>query len=252
MRHLMRGVAAVAATWLLLSAAASTATAGGVKALSTYTNSGGTNYTIGFKLNGSNNGNTRSTVVGGDFNTAVYDNVPIMGPPSYSLRTWCADLLHNLSGPPPRDVNISTTSGSVGQTTSDGTALTRNLGAGGWLAKNINATDSIQKAALQIAIWEALYDNDGNLSAGNFILTNANAQIISTAQTYLNQALSAGGGSFAKQSVLFIAYVAGGSQDQIGCIIPEPATVVMSATAGVIFLGVGWRRRRLALAQEQA
>lgn len=244
MRLLIRSLAALFAAWLLLNGAASTASAGGVKALSSYSNAGGTNYTIGFKLQGFNNGKVRSTVVGGDFSTSVWKNIPTTGPPSYSLKTWCVDLLRNLSSPPPRDAVVTTTSGAANQTTSNGTVLTRNIGAAGWLAKNISAGDSIQKAALQIAIWEALYDNDGNLNAGKFILSTADSQIVSAAQTYLSQALAAGGGVFAKSSTLFIKYSKGDSQDQVGNIIPEPTTLVMAATAGIVFLGMGWRRRR--------
>ena len=58
----------------------------------------------------------------------------------------------------------------------------------------------VQAAALQIAIWESLYDNDHNLNTGNFSLVTSNAAytgaaeaslIYGQANTYLNGLFSA-------------------------------------------------------------
>ena len=171
-------------------------------------------------------------------------NKPTSQPPTQQLRTFCVDVLRALSSTP-QSAYLSNENGRIA---ADSLGLKRNIGAAGWLANTYknSANDGVSKAALQLAIWEAIYDNDGNLSTGNFKVLNLstlNSSVKTLAQTYLSAALSAGNGQFAQSLVTFINFK-GCSQDQITCIVPEPASWAMISLAAAGFVGFRIKRRR--------
>jgi len=99
-----------------------------------------------------------------------------------------------------------------------------------------------QAAALQLAIWEALYDSNQDLSAGAFRAT-ATGAILTQAQTYLSALYSS---SYLGSQATWLD-VDGANpnpayrgQDQITHGVPEPSTVLMMAMAGLALI----RRRR--------
>jgi hypothetical protein len=110
-------------------------------------------------------------------------------------------------------------------------------------ASTIHASGTnTQAAALQLAIWEALYDSSQDLTTGAF-RANATGAILTQAQTYLNALYSA---SYLGSQATWLD-VDGTNpnpiyrgQDQITHGVPEPSTLLMMGMAGVALL----RRRR--------
>ena len=134
------------------------------------------------------------------------------------------------------------------RTTDSFTAGSANAGAKvSWLfntyASVIHATGTnTQAAALQLAIWEALYDSSQDLSAGAF-RGSGNSAILTQAQTYLNALYSS---HYLGSQATFLdvdgtnTNPAYSGQDQITHGVPEPSTLLMMGLAG---LGVMRRRR---------
>ena len=124
---------------------------------------------------------------------------------------------------------------------------------GGWEAASalvsqvtFNA-NSVQMAGLQVAIWELLYDADGDLTAGRFSATSEVAGVIDAAQAYL--ALAGGTGNalwlapvILPQSTEDPGYIIGGSQGLI--------TQVPDGGVTLLLLGLGFSG--LALFQNRA
>ena len=97
------------------------------------------------------------------------------------------------------------------------------------------ATASMNAAALQIAIWEAMYDGSANLGGGAFTATTSNSQILSQATTYLN-ALYASTPWTAVATILSTS----SGQDQITQ-VSEPSTLLI---IGLAFFGFAALARR--------
>src|SRR4029079_7513561 len=90
---------------------------------------------------------------------------------SGSISTYGVDIVHELDDP--QQVAVSTTDDPTFTTSAtDGGAKAA------WLLISCASPVStgLQAASLQVAIWEALYDNDHNLATGSFtIVTTAAA-----------------------------------------------------------------------------
>lgn len=159
-----------------------------------------------------------------------------------SIITYCVDIVHELDDP--QEVAVSTT---------DDPAFTTSATDGGakaaWLLNSFasNVTTGLQAAALQVAIWEALYDNDYDLGTGSFTIVTTDAAytgalkaqaIALQATDYLNQLFSGPNGYHTSTATwLDAATVDGLGQDQITT--PEPGTLMLLGL-GALFV----RRRK--------
>ena len=93
-------------------------------------------------------------------------------------------------------------------------------------------------AALQLAIWEALYDSTNSLTSGVFRVNSvANNQITTFAQEYLLALYSAPGG-YSMSTAVWLDAKSG--QDQVTA-VDEPGAPVLTAFAALLL--IGWRRR---------
>ncbi|WP_158633647.1 PEP-CTERM sorting domain-containing protein [Tautonia sociabilis] len=105
------------------------------------------------------------------------------------------------------------------------------------------------RAALQLAIWEVVYDNDGiiNGPGSPISFSNISTTVLDLAQDYLDASLLAGGGSLAVGPGLLIDYEQNGNrpQDQITS-VPEPSSVAMAGLGLAGGLAIALRRRRWA------
>jgi PEP-CTERM motif len=135
------------------------------------------------------------------------------------------------------------------RTTDSFTAGSANSGAKvSWLFNSYASTihksgTNTQAAALQLAIWEALYDSSQDLGAGAFRAT-ANGAIFTQAQTYLTALYSS---NYLGSRATFLDVdgsnpnPARRGQDQITYGVPEPSTLMMM---GLASLGLIRRRRK--------
>ncbi len=113
-----------------------------------------------------------------------------------------------------------------------------------WLYNTYAAAVStaLQAAALQLAIWEVLYDANLNLTSGTFKVTSANASTISQANTYLSSLLTN-----TSEATWFKATSHPNlqNQDLIGPRVPEPSAFALLFGAGAA-AGLALRRRKTA------
>jgi hypothetical protein len=156
-----------------------------------------------------------------------------------SFYSYCMDVSQNLGDP--QDVTVRSTEGFTNGVVDGGgkAAWLFNEFAAGIRSNTNAAAANTMAAALQVAIWEAMYDTSGNLTAGNFIL-NTTGAIRSQAQTYLNALYTAGTGSY-NTGVATVLDVRRAGQDQIVARVAEPSTLLLM---GVAFLVFAKRARR--------
>jgi hypothetical protein len=141
------------------------------------------------------------------------------------FKTVCGDLGNTISGGQQWAWNGQSTASmpapyqKAGQIVSTffGTALTNNEGA-----------------ALQLAVWEAIYDNGFDLSSGNFQYNDNNATVSALALTFYNGGLSG--------SALYLApQPSNAGQGQLTVNpVPEPGTMAALGLGALAFI----RRRR--------
>lgn len=157
--------------------------------------------------------------------------------------SYCVDVTRNLADPQTVTQRSSDnfTNGVVDG--GDKAAWLFNTYAAGIRSNTNSTTANIQAAALQVAIWEAMYDTTGNLGVGNFRL-NTTGAIRTQAQRYVSSLYNAGSDIY-RQSVATILDVVSpnAGQDQIVAKVSEPSTLLLM---GVAFLMFAKRTRRSA------
>lgn len=95
--------------------------------------------------------------------------------------------------------------------------------------------DDLQAAALQVAIWAAMYNANGSLTSGAFALQTTGA-VATQAQTFLNNLFSGPNGYRTSNALWLDARV---GQDQMTP-VPEPGSLLLLGSG----LAVAWRARR--------
>jgi MYXO-CTERM domain-containing protein len=147
----------------------------------------------------------------------------------------------------------ATTDYTIGAYTND--AFSRLFAVSGFNGTNYNndgVNTSDKEAALQLAIWEVLYDGlNGSLSNGHFWVDNVsnNGAALTLAQSYLTSAAALQSGQYLTDKL--IRYSNPNNQDMISSsgsstvaptVVPEPETALMWL-GGVAALAA-WRRRQ--------
>jgi hypothetical protein len=157
-----------------------------------------------------------------------------------SFYTFCLDILSYLTDP--QDVTVRST---------DDLDTTPDAGAkAAWLVNTYAAPildgggeANVLAAALQVAVWEAVYDSVNSLSSGVFSLVTT-GDIRDQADAYLSALYYAPGTYYTSDAVWLDTR---NGQDQIVVSsVPEPATLSLLGF-GCLLLG-GRRRRRLTCA----
>jgi hypothetical protein len=167
-----------------------------------------------------------------------------------SIVSYCVDIFKDITDP--QTVAISTTADPLMVT-----PATDGGGKAAWLLNQFASVvaTGVEAAALQVAIWEALYDNTNNLDTGSFTLVHSDAAYTGAAQAtliynqanlYLNQ-LFYGDGQYHTSVARWLdaTSAAGGGQDQITT--PEPSSLLLIAVGGIVS-GLRARRRSTTIA----
>lgn len=90
-------------------------------------------------------------------------------------------------------------------------------------------TSNLQAAALQLAIWEALYDSGQDLAGGIFKLNTINSALHAQTNAYLAQMYA----SNLNDSAITTWLNTGKGQDQVTRRVPEPSTLLLMAGAAL-------------------
>jgi hypothetical protein len=149
-----------------------------------------------------------------------------------SFYSYCVDVSQNLRDP--QEVTARSTNGFTNGAAGGGAraAWLFNEYAAGIRSTADAAAANIMAAALQVAIWEAMYDSSANLTTGSFILTTTGAlgnqwQVRNQAQAYLD-ALYITATTYRTGVATILEVVSPNrGQDQIVTRVSEPSTLLL-------------------------
>ncbi|HJV63950.1 MAG TPA: PEP-CTERM sorting domain-containing protein [Albitalea sp.] len=151
-----------------------------------------------------------------------------------SFATYCIELTQGLGTPPASGYAFGSYANDL---------ISRLVDVSGFYGgiPGVNAVDTtVEKAALQLDIWEAVYDSfPGDLSAGNFSVVNVSAPVLAQANAYLTAADALAPGSYPTNTLY--AFTHRSRQDLVTS-IPEPSTYMLMF-AGLAGMGLVARRR---------
>lgn len=149
-----------------------------------------------------------------------------------SFETYCMDVLHDLTVPQSYLLDPTYTNDEI----------SRLFFVSGFDGAGVGSDTN--KAALQLAIWEAVYDPGNlNLTTGDFMVTGGDAAAIAQAGTFLTSAGQLGAGTYPTALGKFTSSLAEGPISQtLITAVPEPGTyaLMLAGLAGVGFVA---RRR---------
>ena len=193
------------------------------------TSSGLSGQGVTVNVNGSSAGTTAGVFTG------TFDSAAII--------FWCIDLFKHVSFPP---FSYSGYTAAVFQSPPLGFSAARQLDLARLFTNDFGLalSDAQHSAAFQLAIWDILYDNDGNLStyggAGQFGVSSGNAATLALAQGWLN---TLGGGS---PTYPLVQLTSADHQDfitpSLPRLLPEPAALPLLG-AGLAAMMFAMRRR---------
>jgi len=152
---------------------------------------------------------------------------------------YCVDLEHSMNLNQTMEYDaLETTHPDLNQAPSNG-FVRRNGSWAAWLYYNYgrNVTNASEAGAMQVALWEILYDGDANLRTGNFSLTGSFAHE-AQAQAYLGLAPAS------NWVQAYYRHTGSLQQDIMGPMnpVPEPGTILLLGS-GLIAVGAAFRRR---------
>lgn len=203
----------------------------------------------GVKVNATFGSTTRSGVFAGEFYAKFHD--PTQGQPFYA---FCTDLLDNLAGSNYKYVPLEFPAGVNTKPNPDW--VSGGIQKAAWIYNHFLNTSSggvalnRQGAAVQLAIWNALYDTDSTVNSGVFkatVVSAADSNAITLADSYLTAASQVT--SFPYTSTWWepideysskISQPTDRKQGLIGPPVPEPTAVL----ASLGFLGFAFACRK--------